>query len=194
MKRARTSGGSVTGGTGDVKPQIFTIATGTAGAVDDYVVNNVSLPVPRIGMGLKRATIFEILKVFFYPGIVDIADTTQTKFVYLTTATTRADGDTSTLATLNTDLNDPRVFACAVFNHNVLTSGGISMHFPITIDLSDDNGNGYLVATDRLSIVGGDIGGTTASGSTAKVLYRLVNVGIEEYVGIVQSQQGLIGV
>jgi len=62
--------------------------------------------------------------------------------------------------------------------------------FPIHIDLTDQNGNGMLIATQTIVVNGGNTSGTAATARTytAKVLYRLIEVGIEEYVGIVQAQ------
>lgn len=193
MKRRRTSGGSVTGGTGDVKPQYITAQTNTAGAVDDYVVNSIVLPVPRFGTTKAKTTVFEILSVDWYIGILDDADPSGVHFAFLTTATNRSDGDTSTLASFVTDLLDPRTFA-AVSRHRLLSgAAGQSVHTnPLHVDLTDDNGNGVLVATDRLILVGGAVGNTAADNYIAKILYRQVDIGIEEYVGIVQSQVGTV--
>lgn len=187
MKRARTSGGSVTGGTGDVKPQIFTMDSGTAGAVNDYVVNRSILPVPRFGSMKTKATIFEILSVGWYLNIEDSQDVITSNWAFLTTSTTRADGDTATLASAALDVTDPRTFAFAFYG----TNGAVARtQFPITINLTDSNGNGILIATDQLFIVGANATGTTGGSFIAKVKYRLTNVGIQEYIGIVQSQQG----
>ena len=60
---------------------------------------------------------------------------------------------------------------------------------PISVDMTDNNGNGILIGTDKLFIVGGAVGDSTAGNTICKMLYRLVNVGITEYVGIIQSQQ-----
>ena len=60
---------------------------------------------------------------------------------------------------------------------------------PVIIDLTDNNGNGLLIATDKLFIVFANLNGTVVGSAVAKVKYRLSNVGITEYVGIVQSQQ-----
>ncbi len=189
MKRARTSGGSITGGTGDVKPQIFTMDSGTAGAVADYTVNQVALPVPRFGTLKTKATIMEILSVNWYVNIEDILDASSSNFAYLTTNTTRADADTATLASAALDVTDPKTFAFVIQNASLTTSGFAITEMPQTINLTDSNGNGVLVATDKLFIVFGNVGGTAVGSAVAKVKYRLVNVGITEYVGIVQSQQ-----
>ena len=189
MKRARTSGGSLTGGTGDVKPQIITLDTGTANAVTEYVVNRVGLPVPRFGTLKTKATIMEILSVGWYVNIENDSDQTTQDYCYLTTSTTRITGDTGSLAASALDVTDPKAFAF-VFSGRILLTSGVSMtQYPINIDLTDQNGNGMLIATDQLFVVGANIGGGTAGSYVAKVKYRLVNVGITEYVGIVQSQQ-----
>lgn len=188
-KRSRTSGGSLTGGTGDIKPQIFTLSTGTQGATDDYVTDRIPLPVPRIGTMKTKATIFEILWVDWYLSPEGSRVVPITQWAFLSTVTTRSDGDASTLATLAEDLNDPRSFAVAVLMSADDTSGGGFFTMPKHIDLTDDNGNGILVATDQIVITGGSLSATAAGQFICKVGYRLVNVGITEYVGIVQSQQ-----
>ncbi len=188
-KRARTSGGSVTGGTGDIKPQYLTLNTGVT-ATDDYTVNQVALPVPRFGTMKTMATIMELLSADWYINLVDSNDADKTDFAFLTTSTTRQDADTSTLASAATDVEDPQTFGFVMVNHFQVTAVGISSFSqPIHIDFTDDNGNGILVATDRLFVVGGNVGGTAAGNYTCKLKYRQVNVGITEYVGIVQSQQ-----
>lgn len=186
-KRAR--GGSVTGGTGDIKPQILTMSTGIAGAVDDYVTAEVLLPVPRFGAMKTKATITEILWVDWYPNIRNLsAGQSYMDVAYLSTTSQRSDGDTSTHALLQTDIGDPTVFAVVVMNREFLTSGIGDVVWPLHVDLTDGNGNGMLVATDRIFITGGNVGGATAGAYIAKMGYRMVNVGITEYIGIVQSQ------
>lgn len=189
-KRGRSSGGSQTGGTGDVKPQFLTLSTGGAAAADDYVVEQVALPVPRFGTMKTKATIMEILSVDWYLNIADIADVGKTNWAFLSTATSRSDGDTSTLATADLDITDPLVMFFALAHLSSTAAGTFRQEMPIHIDGTDNNGNGILIATDRIFIVGGNVGGTALGNYTAKVKYRLVNVGITEYVGIVQSQQG----
>lgn len=187
-KRAR-GGGSVTGGTGDVKPQILTISSGQATAADDYVTDRLPLPVPRFGTMKSKATILEFLWVDWYIDIRDIGDTTSISWAFLSTTALRTDDETSTLATLNEDVLDPRTFALALLNRNFTTSGLSQFYMPFHIDLTDNNGNGILVATDSIVITHGNVNGTLAGSAIAKIGYRLVNVGITEYVGIVQSQQ-----
>jgi len=196
MKRRRlnerkSSGGSVTGGTGDIKPQLLTLTTGTAGAVDDYVTASIALPVPRFGGSKNKATIFEFLWVDWYIGMENSADNSYSQWAWLNTAPTRADAETSTLSSAVVDVLDPRAFAFALESRALTTSGITQTSYPQRIDLTDQNGNGYLVATDKLVVTCGAAGNTAAVSAVAKVAYRLVDVGIEEYVGIVQSQTGI---
>ncbi len=186
-KRAR--GGSVTGGTGDIKPQLMTLSAGLAGAVADYVTDRVSLPVPRFGTMKTKATIVELLWVDWYMAYEDFSDTTNLNWGFLSTTTLRTDGETSTSATLRDDILDPRTFALAIQTRNLTTSGSSSLTMPVRINLTDMNGNGILIATDSLTVTGGNVGGTAVGSYSCKVAYRMVNVGVAEYVGIVQSQQ-----
>ena len=227
----------------DVNPQILTISTGIAGGVDDYVVAQINLPVPRIGGGSKtKAFVFEVLWVDWYIGVADGVDIAGTQFAFLTTLGNRTNGETSTLATAGADAADPLVFAFALFNRALLVDGGNrysgsspslegrsqasatgiwfrptnalgnlsgvfqqvfafvffnkdagfdgcnSMVWPIHISLMDGQGNGVLVATDRIFITGASVSPSVVSNYTAKIGYKLIEVGIQEYVGIVQSQ------
>lgn len=178
----------LTGGTGDVKPQFFTGTSGTAGAVDDYVVNELQLPVPRFGTQRNRATIFEILSLDWYIGIED-TDSAMSCFAFLTTSTNRSDGDTSTRATAVNDLNDPKTIGFAMYERQFTTSGASVIKYPIHIDLTDQSGNGTLIATDKITIVCGAVANSVGISAVCKIKYRMVNVGVQEYVGIVQSQQ-----
>lgn len=63
---------SLTGGTGDVKPQILTLASQLPAALNDYTVNQHLLPIPRFsGEPKNTATVFEILAVDWYIGEED---------------------------------------------------------------------------------------------------------------------------
>ena len=182
--------GSRTGGTGDVKPQILTLGTQKAAAADDYITAQIPLPVPRFGFSKAKATIFELLWVDWYLAMEDFDDPLSVNWAWLSTVQTRTTADTSNLATLAEDILNPRAFAFAIEGSHFITSGASTHLAPIHIDLNDNNGNGMLVATDRLQITGGNQGGSAGSSYTCKVGYRLVNVGVQEYVGIIQSQQG----
>lgn len=55
--------------------------------------------------------------------------------------------------------------------------------------MTDGAGHGVLVATDKIYMLTASLAATGAQEAIVKILYRLVDVGLEEYIGIVQSQQ-----
>jgi len=188
MKKRRTSGGSVTGGTGDIKPQYLTIAV-TAGAVDDYAVFAASVPILRPQSGVEEATVVELLSVDYYLGIQNYADNTSIDFAFLTGNTDRSSADTSTLASYGQDVTRPQTFAGVLRARGLATSGAQVWEDPITYNFTDDNGNGMLFAGDLLTLVYGNVGGATAGECVAKVKYRFSRVPLIEFIGLVQQQQ-----
>lgn len=189
-KKRKTSGGSLTGGTGDVKPQFLTASTPVQGATGEYTL--IPINIPRIIIGDDMgATIMEILRVDYYLGLADLADTNATYFAFLETRQTRAQDETSTATTGREDVASPGVFAYVYEDMSLTTTGGQVNYMPLTYDCTDNNGNGILIATDRIFFVAGSINNATQIDATCKILYRMVDVGIVEYVGIVQSQQGV---
>lgn len=82
---------------------------------------------------------------------------------------------------------------CDIRNTQAATSTDMSYIFPIVFDLTDNAGHGVLVGTDQIFFGAGNAAGGTISESTgqatARILYRIKDVGITEYVGLVQSQQ-----
>lgn len=181
------SGGSVTGGSGDVKPQYLTGVTPVPAGTQDYGV--VEILVPRLVLGgTNTATVMEILQVDYYLACADIDELGFTHWAFLNSRVLHQTNDASTLATYCADLADPGSFAPVSVSHIFLTSGGAPNLQPQSIDTTDKNGNGILIATDRIFFHAGNIGGGIASESVVKILYRMVNVGIREYVGIVASQ------
>lgn len=184
MKRTR-GGGSLTGGTGDVKPQIMTIQGDTA-LTDDYGVTQVNLPVPRFGTTRNKSTITEFLWVDYY-WLGDIADTSFHHWAFLTPQTARVDAETADQASLVVDIANNNNFGF-VLTQNILTTSGVNINrYPLRYDFTDQNGNGYLYAGDKMFLVAANISGPGAC--VCKICYRMVDVGLEEYIGIVQSQQ-----
>ncbi len=182
-----SAGGSQTGGTGDIKPQVMTVTTPPGAGANDF--SSVAVTVPRIMMGGRGyTTIMEVLRVDWYPSIENNADLAATYGVYLSTRLIRAQDSAATAGGFAADFSDPTTFANAILITNLLTSGANGYHLPISIDMTDNNGNGYLLATDRFFMTSGQVNDAVPSSTICKILYRMVNVGIEEYVGIVQSQ------
>src|SRR3972149_1303038 len=146
MPGKRTRKDTLTGGSGDVKPQQITIIH-SSGGPNEFTVSPVLLPISKISAGKDRATIIELLKVeFIYPF------------------------------------------------HNRYGSiiGGqsaaVSEELDHIYDLTDGNGNGLLVATDFIYFVTANVGGTGSISAVVKILYRLFEANLTEYIGILQSQ------
>ena len=69
-----------------------------------------------------------------------------------------------------------------------VTSGLAYLETPLIINLTDMNGFGFLVATDRINVAGNSTGQASSVVFNWRIFYRYVTVGAEEYIGIVQSQ------
>ena len=178
------------GGTGDVKPQYFTMKSG-AMISDTYDVTQFSLPVPRFGTMKTKATVFEILSLDWYLAIDAALDGSHVTMALLTTSTNRLDTQPAILQSITQDVAEPRSIGAAlqVNVSNAPASGALSNNMPIHIDTTDGAGNGVLVATDSIFLVTANVDNGVGSETVVKMKYRLTNIGISEYVGIVQSQQ-----
>lgn len=182
---------SLTGGTGDVKPQLLTLDTPFTTNINRVVAAKVPLPISRIGNKGMKAQILEVLKVWFFPGLDDIEDANNVMAGMLSTKLIFPNESVATTPILASLVREPTVIASFMNRGVFATTGGSQVTYPILIDLTDNAGNGVLVATDNIFITFGfvDITLLDPIKMSAKVLYRFVNVGIKEYVGIVQSQQ-----
>ena len=183
-----TSGGSLTGGSGDVKPQYLTGFTTAPVSGTDYSVTEIIVP-GIVLSGTDQATVTEILSVDWYLGILDLADLTAIHFGYLNTRVTHQTDDPVSLVTIQADLRDPGTFGFGLVQRELTGTAGITDSvMPLHLDLTDQNGNGFLVGSNRMILTTGAFGNATAAGGVVKILYRLSNVGIREYVGIVAGQ------
>jgi len=186
MPKARRPRESLTGGTGDVNPQWmicqFTPTTpGTTQTVPFLC------PINRVPQTSTRATVMEVLRVRFQiPNLPDIANAAETEHLYTASIGTQDHG------AVNNIWSTPDVFAMISRERNgswtaAGTYSDTNDNF-LEIDLTDGAGHGVLVATDTVQ---GQLQGTAtfATWFRARILYRVKNVSILEYVGIVQAQQ-----
>lgn len=186
MKRARKD--TLTGGTRDVSPQWMSIVIPTTSTP---LETSYQLPITRIPQG-DVATIIEVLetRVDWFDLACDGAAAQATQQAVVTF------GTKSFGTTVNDATGEPTVFdAHRIKFQNAFTAAGtgfsnfdaISIH-----NLEDGAGHGVLVAVDKLYVQYNTTGGTiTSAGGKiyGKILYRFKAVNIQEYVGIVQSQQ-----
>ena len=183
MKRGRES---LTGGTGDVSPQFMSFSA-TQSAADTTTTATQQVPIQRLPTG-QRAQVMEVLKVFFNLPLT-AASASATEAVDSITAFL----STSSFGTTSTSFSEPRVVAAAKSNsRHAFTAGGTYytvMPGIIVVDVTDGAGHGVLVATDNIFLQ--VVSATTGNANTVdvKVLYRWKNVSLQEYIGIVQSQQ-----
>lgn len=189
----RSRGGSLTGGTGDVNPQwlITTQQPLTGGAT--YADTGTTLPRERLPYGGK-SQVLELLKaqLVFTTNVLwnQTAATPVSARFYLTTASfvatepglTQQSG--KVLVTRRFDFSGTA--AGPAVDYQVIGTDAI-------VDLTDGAGHGLLVATDSMFSGFAETAAASpiaAAGSFAwRVLYRWKNVGLQEYIGIVQSQQ-----
>jgi hypothetical protein len=187
MKRARTD--SITGGTGDVNPQLLS-DTAVQSAADTTTTTQVALPIQRVAANApNQAIVMEVLKVYIdhtnFPASASAAETTDTITIAFST---------KNFGTTGVTLGEPAVFA--LYNAATRTAFTAAGSFytvvkvaPHVIDLTDGAGHGILVATDSIFIqVNSAATGLTIS-APFKILYRWKRVSLTEYIGIVQSQQ-----
>lgn len=165
---------------GDRYPNYFSGRL-TLSATDTFTTDEYNLPIVRPTSGSGRVTIIEALWVDIYPGNFNLADENEElKFGISVGATPTAvpsldDGNTIMTWSFNTD------------GDNTADASIITYERPWRYDLTDKNGFGQLIATDKIHISGNSDGQTNAVNYQWRMYYRYVTVGAMEYVGIVQS-------
>ncbi len=173
-------------------PQTMTL-TGLQTAIDDYFVTTFALPMSRISTAVGTTMAMEILQVNWYINLADAADNTSNNWAFLTSATARTSGLTSTALTADQDARQARTFAMAFATTTTTTSGVKDQVWPISINMSDGAGNGFLYVGDTLTMVQGNSAGAATTGSTtAKILYRWVRARTDELFGVLQAQQAVV--
>lgn len=169
----------LTGGTGDVNPQLLNLTVTQAG-VDVTTTLEQPLPIPRIGIKKGRSIVVEILWIQF-----NFAD-----YVFVAGINTSYTALLSTSATAAT-VADPRTFAVQDLDLSVSAA-------PVSRDLysrtwrqhfDDGAGHGFLVATDSIFLTLTTVLTAVVNAVNAKIAYRFKEVNLEEYIGIVAGQQ-----
>lgn len=194
MKRTRDS---LTGGTGDVNPQLMTFATLRANGANAFASASIPMPISRLNQRAGKVTVVECLKVFFdmpAPGglFVNTGDPGLP-----VTINAYAQLSTSNVNIIDSSL--PTVFAFADVDYRgQITAPGESepnwawafaVETAKAMDLTDGAGHGILIATDHIYFTAQTFGYVGIAPFNAKMLYRFKDVSLQEYIGIVQSQQ-----
>lgn len=185
MKRSRT-GEILTGGTGDVSPQWLQLGSITTTGDAQVSEEQVTLPVNRFSARKGKSIVIELLAVEFgYPAF----DQNPAAGGAVSTANSWL----STIALNGGNFASPRVVQWGrMVSRGAFTAGGSYFaveNAPERFDMTDGAGHGTLIATDSIfwgCYTGGFAGATTFF---CRLLYRFKEVTLEEYIGIVQSQQ-----
>lgn len=185
MPPKRVSAASLTGGTGDVNPQQMTLfVVQTAADASTFVA--IPNPVPRFPGNNNRAIVMEVLAVDWY----NVNPFTVTATNVVTGAlSTRAPSAAAFTATQL--FADPATFA--LYQERTLFATAVGFQTSTLTeqhdDLTDGAGHGHLVATDNIVLSVASVATGITNTIYAKITYRFKEIGLAEYVGIVQSQQ-----
>ena len=184
MPKKERGGDQLTGGTGDVNPQWMNIRS-SAVISTSFATTTAPTPINKFPEGSGRVVIMEILKVFFFPGILANSTTNNNFQMYLTTKNFAS-------TTPPNFFSEGSLIAGFWYTTGFSANGSPTFLEPFTVDLTDGSGHGMLVATDNLYL--GQIQSAASepfsAGTTfVKILYRFKKVSLQEYIGIVQSQQ-----
>lgn len=179
----------LTGGSGDVNPQTLILKYKQSN--NDIQGQDVSpLPIPRLPIQQNKSMVMEFLSVEFSRSILTPALNGITQYMAFLTTNPNGPVGVTYEASAETILTDPRVIATwdqQILNGSANTT--VLIENQKYIDLTDQAGHGFLVATDNIYF-GIITAGTTASNIVyARISYRFKEVTLQEYIGIVQSQQ-----
>ena len=184
----RGYGDMLTGGSRDVNPQFLSFNAATS-AADTTTTTTQALPIQRLPT-MGRSQVMEILQVWFerpgLPAIASVTEIVDSMIIYLTTKSfgTTAIGGIG---------GESTVFAFDHFSsRGAFTAAGTYKDFEprvATLNLTDGAGHGIIIATDNIfaQVQSAGIGAVITYG--VKVMYRMKNVSLTEYIGVVQSQQ-----
>jgi hypothetical protein len=183
----RTRGDTLTGGTGDVNPQQLIFPGMTLVGANTYSQQIINLPVSQLPVKNGKAIVMEILKIYWdlptFGSNMPAGDTNWICQAQLSTASSNG---------INTSA--PQIFAYVKRKSKGQEGGAASSYYttwtePEIQDYTDGAGHGMLVATNSI-FMGANTSNFTASVSFGcRILYRWKEVGLTEYLGMVQQQQ-----
>lgn len=189
MATKKRNYGGLTGGTGDVNQQTYTIQASAATTVGS-AITQFPVPVPKFSSGIDKAIVMELLGVQWDltlpPSPTVVSLDLESLNVNLTTNPTHQ-------TVVNTMLQDPRSLSTFRRQWGNIGIPVTSVEWDLSEydDLTDQAGHGILVAADNvyLDVISTATGYVQAGNIVARLFYRMKEVKLVEYIGIVQSQQ-----
>jgi len=179
-KKIMSSIKDLTGGTGDVNPQILTFDLRQEVA-DDGITRAFRIPVPRYSTKGGRSIVFEVLWIdTVYVVTPQVFDIDQFILGALSTST-------------NTALTSPTTFSMESLDATVGDVGntdvGQLVRTTVRRDFTDGAGHGLILAVDTIYAEVGSNNTAIRAWIVWKIGYRFKEISLAEYIGIVQSQQ-----
>lgn len=186
---------SLTGGTGDVNPQWFRFAPDQSTVVNSIIAQVAPTPLAAFNnVPGNKAVVMEVLKVAFahaptWGNLTNISNQAQWKTSLL--AGTRPTSD------INLGWGAPTVIS---FNNQVGTTASTvttqytgAIDTSVVVDLTDGAGHGVLLAANQVTWLWQEetlgLQTNTSNEKSCAFLYRFKEVSLQEYMGIIQSQQ-----
>lgn len=179
----------ITGGTGDVNPQTLLLAV-TQSAPDTVATFGLPLPIPRYPNQNGRSIVMELLSIEFNRVVLNAPAPGSINWYQNLTTNPAAPTGATFVATVGSQLNDPRVISD--WNTQLDTGAALSsivINNDYIQDLTDEAGHGILVATDNIYMNLITVATGVANSGYCRITYRFKEVSLQEYIGIVQSQQ-----
>lgn len=180
----------MTGGTGDVNPQIYSLSV-TPSVADATISTQFPVPVYRFPLKNDRAMVMEILRCQWIVQDLPVQVGQVSMVGILSTSNTSLPiGAASSLAEQFQALQSGNVIDAVSIDGILATAVGFAFASRITDhDKTDSAGHGILVATDNIFLTWATITAASIIPVCCKITYRWKEVGLSEYIGIVQAQQ-----
>jgi len=197
MSRKKQDTG-LTGGTGDVNPQMFRFPLIERSAGSGSQSTEVTVPTPLPGfnaVATNKAVVMEVLRVYFSAEYAFNAGTNHN--VQQQTMAFLAGGAAPSGAYVRAALASPRVVAVHQWRKDTRASaaageGSSAADATWSFDLTDGAGHGFLVAAPNVTFewrLAANGSATLAeSFYSCAFLYRFKEVALSEYIGILNSQ------
>jgi hypothetical protein len=189
MKRARiSSSDQLTGGTKDVNPQHMSGSI-TLSAANTGTAATIPLPTVRMATKPNTSVLVELLWLLVDWGNFDLDAAAATDRYFTLSFSTLVPAATP----VQVFIDNPRTIAYAEhYVRNAFTAAGTGIldiqNGPTRYDFTDMAGHGPLVATDNMYAIASSAGMTAATKISWRWYYRMKEVSLVEYIGIVQSQ------